>query len=365
MNVTNTMKKKKIICYVAGKSGGHIIPCLTLAQDERKRHPDLNILLLTTDEPLDIQISKESSAISWSIALPLKTASVTGLFDLFRLITQGCITICKTIITLLRYRPIKVVSTGGFLAIPVVICARMLGIPVQLYELNVQPGKATRFLTHWSIDLRICFAQTARYLPKKRCRIVAYPIRFFDNTKQITQKEALTQLHPNDQRKTIFIIGGSQGSLQINSYIKEWVTINPHIHHQIQVIHQIGSQETFNWELFYKEHNIPAVVYQFTFDIALHYSAADLIICRSGAGALFETLFFGKRCITIPLETQENNHQVANALAMQQQYDDLFTVLRQKDLEFDKQLLACKIEFLLQICNSQNHQTETSVNTSL
>lgn len=364
MNVTNTMKKKNIICYVAGKSGGHIIPCLTLAQEEHKKHPHLDILLLTTDEPLDIQISKQSNAISWTISLPLKTVSVTGIFDLFKLIAQGCITICKTIITLLRYRPLKVVSTGGFLAIPVVICARMLGIPVQLYELNVEPGKATRFLAHWSVDLRICFAQTARYLPKQRCRTVAYPIRFFDNTKQVTQKEALAQLHLSDQRKTIFIIGGSQGSLQINSYIKEWITTNSHIHHQIQVIHQIGSQETFNWELFYKEHNIPAVVYQFTFDIALHYSAADLIVCRSGAGALFETLFFGKPCITIPLETNINNHQVDNALAMRQQYDELFTVLRQDEIEGNRELLANNIATLLQIYQIENYEKETSANTN-
>jgi UDP-N-acetylglucosamine--N-acetylmuramyl-(pentapeptide) pyrophosphoryl-undecaprenol N-acetylglucosamine transferase len=364
MNVTNTMKKKNIICYVAGKSGGHIIPCLTLAQDERKRHPHLNILLLTTDEPLDLQISKESNAISWTISLPLKTVSVTGIFDLFKLIAQGSITICKTFITLLRYRPLKVVSTGGFLAIPVVICARILGIPVQLYELNVEPGKATRFLSHWSIDLRICFAQTARYLPKKRCRIVAYPIRFFDNTKQITQKEALAQLHLSDQLKTIFIIGGSQGSLQINNYIKDWITENPHMHNQIQIIHQTGKLDNFNWQLFYKEHNIPAVVYQFTFDIALHYSAADLIICRSGAGALFETLFFGKTCITIPLETNINNHQIANALAMQKQYDELFTVLRQDQLNQNRELLAHTITKLLQIYQSQNYEKEISANAN-
>lgn len=364
MNVTNIMKKKNIICYVAGKSGGHIIPCLTLAQEELNKHPDVKILLLTTNEPLDLQICKQSRAISWSVPLPLKTTSITGISDLMRLVVQGCITICTTIITLLQYRPLKVVSTGGFLAIPVVICARMLGIPVELYELNVQPGKATRLLAHWSVDLRICFAQTARYLPKKRYRTVAYPIRFFDNIKQVTQQEALLQLGLTDQRKTIFIIGGSQGSLQINSYIREWILANPQIHHQIQIIHQIGSQESFNWELFYKDHNIPAVIYPFTMDVALHYSAADLIICRSGAGGLFEALFFGKPCITIPLETKSNNHQVANALAMQQQYDELFTVLRQQQLDQNQKLLADTINKLLQIYQYQNHHKETSANTN-
>lgn len=365
MDITHTMKTKNTICYVAGKSGGHIIPCLTLAQEERKKHPHVKILLLTTNESMDLEISKQCDAISWTVSLPLKTVSATGLLDLFRLITQGCITICKTVITLLRYRPIKVVSTGGFLAIPVVIFARMLGIPVQLYELNVQPGKATTFLAHWAIDLRICFAQTARYLPKQRCRLVAYPIRFFDNIKQVTQIEAVTQLQLNDHRKTVLVIGGSQGSLQINSYIKDWITANPHMHDQIQIIHQTGKLDNFNWQQFYQEHNIPAIVYPFAFDLALHYSAADLIICRSGAGSLFEVLFFGKPCITIPLETKHNDHQVANALAMQKEYDDLFTVLRQNDMEQHKELLADTINRLLQIYPYQTYEKETSATTGL
>ncbi len=357
------MKKKEIICYVAGKSGGHIIPCLTLAQEEQKKHPHIDILLLTTDEPLDLMISKQSYAISWIVCLPLKTTSATGIFELFKLFTQGCITILKTFITLLRYRPLKVVSTGGFLAIPVVICARILGIPVELYELNVEPGRATRFLTHWSIDLRICFAQTARYLAKQKCRIAAYPIRFFDNTKQITQKDALRQLQLHDHRKTVFIIGGSQGSLQINKYIKDWITINPHIHNQIQIIHQIGSQDNFNWQQFYSEYHIPAIVYQFSMEIALHYSAADLIISRSGAGALFEALFFGKPCITIPLETKNNNHQVANALAMQKEYDELFTLLRHAEIEQNNQILANTINKLLHLY-SIHHHNDISISAS-
>lgn len=338
------MKKKNIICYVAGKSGGHIIPCLTLADEELKKNPETKILLFTTNEPLDIQICNYSKAISWLVPLPLKTVSMNRWLSVITLLFQGLATVCKILITLLKYRPKKVISTGGFLAIPVVICARLMAIPVELYELNVEPGRATRFLARWSIDLRICFAQTAKYLPKKRCRLVAYPIRFFDNTKQVSQKEALQQLHLSEQRKTVFILGGSQGSLEINRYIHDWISNNPHLYNQIQLIHQTGLQESFDWKTFYHNKQIPAHVYQFTIDVAVYYAAADLIICRSGAGTLFETLFFGKSCITIPLESKQNNHQVANALAMQQQFDDLFTVLRHEQLNQNRELLGQKIE---------------------
>ncbi len=348
------MKNKRTICYVAGKSGGHIIPCLTLAHEEREKSRNTQILFFTTEEPLDLEITSSSQAITWHVPLPLANVSFKNWLHLPSLLFQLGMTICKTFITLVRHRPVKLICTGGGLAIPVVICARILAIPVQLYELNVEPGRATRFLASWSIDLFTCFAETQRFFPKKRCYKVAYPIRFFDNTKQISQQEALDELFFEKTRKTILILGGSQGSVEINRLIHDWLVHNPHLHDHIQIIHQTGRHDTFNWQRFYQEHMIPARLFSFSQDLALDYSAADLVICRSGAGILFEVLFFGKPCITIPLETPDNKHQVANACAMQQEYDDLFTVIRQEQMLHTKELLYQRISELLDLHQAKN-----------
>ncbi len=348
------MKNNKIVCYVAGKSGGHIIPCLTLADEERRKNQNTQILFFTTEEPLDLEITSSSQAITWHVPLPLANVSFKNVLCLPLLLFQLGMTICKTFIALVRHRPTKLVCTGGFLAIPVVICARILAIPVQLYELNVEPGKATRFLASWSIDLFTCFTETQRFFPNKRCYKVAYPIRFFDNTSQIAQREALRELTFDSTRKTICILGGSQGSLEINRLIHDWLAHNPHLHDYIQIIHQTGRRDTFDWQGFYQEHMIPTQIFSFSQDLALYYSAADLIICRSGAGTLFEVLFFNKPCITIPLETPGNTHQVANACAIEQEYDDLFTVIRREQILHTKELFYQKVSERLDLYQIKN-----------
>jgi UDP-N-acetylglucosamine--N-acetylmuramyl-(pentapeptide) pyrophosphoryl-undecaprenol N-acetylglucosamine transferase len=91
-------------------------------------------------------------------------------------------------------------------------------------------------------------------------------------------------------------------------------------------------------------------VFSFCQDLAPHYAAADLIICRSGAGSLFETLFFGKPCITIPLITKNNTHQLSNALTMQEEYDELFhTFIPTKSTSDDL------LKHMLQILHHQSH----------
>jgi UDP-N-acetylglucosamine--N-acetylmuramyl-(pentapeptide) pyrophosphoryl-undecaprenol N-acetylglucosamine transferase len=343
------MKKKQTICYVAGKSGGHIIPCLTFAREHKEKYPEDDILFFTTETILDIEIVANSTDIKWHIPLPLKNVFLKKWYTIFAIGFNIISTIAKSFFYLIKYRPAKVVCTGGFLAIPVTVCARILAIPVQLYELNVEPGKATRFLSSWSIDLLTCFEQTQAYLPQKKCTKTSYPIRFFGESAQMSQKEALQKLLFSLERKTICILGGSQGSLEINRLIKQWVIAHPHLHEQIQIIHQTGRQDTFNWKAFYTQHNIIHHVFSFSHEMAIYYAAADLIICRSGAGTLFEILFFGKQCITIPLQTPDNNHQLANALAMQEEYGELFTTITKEQLTHNKHILSYHVMDKLQL----------------
>lgn len=319
------MKNTPTVCYVAGKSGGHIIPCLTLAHEEKQEHPETRILFFSTNNKLDIDIIKTSPDVTKWITLPLSTVTCTGIFSGFTLACKLIVSTCKLLYYLITQRPIKMVCTGGFIAIPATICARILAIPVELYELNIEPGKAIKFLSSWSVTIKTCFTETQRSLPRKKCIKTAYPIRFFDTRKQMCQKEALEELKLDPARKTITVLGGSQGSLEINNLVHEFIITHPELHNAIQFIHQTGDNDNFNWQTFYAQHSIPARVFNFCSDLAPHYAAADLILCRAGAGTLFEVLFFGKPCIPVPLVTKHNTHQLKNALAMQQEYNELFT----------------------------------------
>lgn len=331
------MKSRKTICYVAGKSGGHIIPCLTLAREERSKDPNIRTIFFSTDDQLDKSIIEKSSDITDHITLPLKNCTYRNGLQALRLIYNTIRSCFKLLYYFICHRPNAVIATGGFITVPATYCARLLGIPVILYELNAVPGKAIALAARSADEVRICFTQTERLLPGANCMKVSYPIRFFGESVQMSQLKALSQLNLSHTRKTITILGGSQGSDELNNLIQKFLYQHPTLHKHIQIIHQTGNHNLQKLQSFYSDLAVPSITFSFCDNLAPHYAAADIIICRSGAGTLFEVLFFGKTCITVPLITNQNSHQVDNALAMSDRYDELFKafILRKEPGEED------------------------------
>lgn len=95
----------------------------------------------------------------------------------------------------------------------------------------------------------------------------------------------------------------------------------------IQIIHQTGSFEQFDWVGFYHRLGIPALTFSYYEQVKDFYGLADLVICRAGAGTIFEIAFFGKPCIVIPLVASSTAHQVDNAREIAKQYPHLFTMI--------------------------------------
>jgi UDP-N-acetylglucosamine--N-acetylmuramyl-(pentapeptide) pyrophosphoryl-undecaprenol N-acetylglucosamine transferase len=219
-----------------------------------------------------------------------------------------------------------------------------LRIPITLYSLDAVPGKAIQFLTPLATAIITPFATSQKYFPEHRCSVAPYPIKF--NTK-IDQTTALQKLNLSPAKKTIAILGGSQGSLFLNQYMQQWINDPSFPANDIQIIHQTGSVDDTDWQQLYVSKNITAHVFSYHPDLALMYSAADLIICRAGAGTLFEIKFFGKPCIIIPLMTNTTTHQVDNARAMAEEYPEQFYMLTQNYVERNPKILHKQILELL------------------
>lgn len=330
----------QLVAFVAGRSGGHIIPALTLAQAIKNEHPATDIIFFTTAYPLDQAIiKKHGRVISKYVALNLGNVPFFNIFKILVFLINFARAFYKSIKTLRAHKPNHVIAMGGYISIPVCLAARILKIPIHLYDLDAKPGKGTRFLAHYAQKIFICFEQARDYLPANKCEVTAYPIRFEKSAQDLSLDTALEQLHLQPNKKTIFINGGSQGSVFINNRVKEWLELNPHLSSLIQIIHQTGSTDTTNWQEFYREQEIPALIFAYKEDLAACYVAADLIICRSGAGSLFEALFFGKPCLTIPLETATTGHQMYNARALSQKYPELITMLTEQEIKQDNMAL--------------------------
>jgi len=326
------------ICCVAGKSGGHIIPCLTVLKDNHyKEH---NVLFFSANTPLDTTILSDNKNVTWHIMLPLSTRAGSYIKTLF----NACSSFVLSFFYLWKYKPTSIITTGGIVAIPTCIAGYILRIPITLYSLDAVPGKAIQFLTPLATSIITPFATSQKYFPTHKCSVAPYPIKYdsiFD------QKTALQKLQLPSNKRTIAILGGSQGSLFLNDCIKQWINDSSFSADTMNIIHQTGSLDSTDWQQLYASKNITAHVFSYHPDLALMYAAADLIICRAGAGTLFEIKFFNKPCIIIPLMTKTTTHQVDNARAMASEYPELFHTLAQSDVEKDPHILFTCIDEII------------------
>ena len=206
----STNKLPLTICFVAGKSGGHIIPCLTLAHEWHNKHAAGHVIFISSNSLLDKKLTS-NPIITHNYQLKLGNipkSKITGSPVFFYQLLHSFF---SSISILRKHRPTCVVSTGGIIAIPVVFAARLLRIPVELWELNSVPGQAIAFLARYAGTIHVCFEQAKKYFKKYLCVVSPYPTRYSENDK-ITQQEALKKINFTADRFTLFIIGGSQGA---------------------------------------------------------------------------------------------------------------------------------------------------------
>ncbi len=320
-NATTPKKSVTTLACVAGRSGGHILPCLTLAQHSNAT----TTLFFSTHAPLDQALLKNEPIIH----IPLKLNNIPYKNPLRWI--PFCWDFARALYTslssLYTYKPEKVISTGGYIALPVCIAAALLRIPIELYELNVSPGQAILWLTPLATTVYVCFEESKQYFPARKCVLTDYPLRTM--TEQPIHYNACN-LTPG--KKTVLVFGGSQGSEFLNSLMQHLFSAHPELNNHLQLIHQTGSTAP-EWHDWYTQHTIGAHVFDYDAHVSRFYPLVDMIICRAGAGTLFEVCTLNKPIVTIPLETAITAHQLENAYAMQRKYPDMVRVIKQESLE--------------------------------
>ena len=312
------MQKDKpiTICFVSGRSGGHIIPCLTIAKKYKDKDSRHKTILLTTGTELDKKTAARSQYIDQHESFNLCSVPYRKIYVYPKFLTQLAYTFASCLIKFTKNKPQKIISTGSYISIPVCIAGKLLGIPVELFELNVIPGKAIAFLSPIASKIHICFKETERHIKSKSCRLSGYPVRFPTDTLSISQQQAKEKINMESNKKTILVLGGSQGSRFINELIRKMFSSNPKMKDNVQIIHQMSEKDLDLYKKFYSTNSIKSMVIANHKKLEYCYQAADIVICRSGAGTLFETIFFNKKCITIPLQTKHTSHQRNNAITL-------------------------------------------------
>lgn len=324
----HTLKKDTFfskIAFVAGRSGGHILPALTLAQKIKLTQPTTQILFFSSVTDIDKALLKQSRHIvdhHTSIRLSNMPSSIHKRILYCFPFVAACI---KSLCILWQHKPSKIISTGGFIGVPVCLAAWVLRIPIELWELNVQPGKAIKMLSRLACSINCVYKHAYDYFKPLPRKLVPYPLNISTTLAQKTlQPYSLSQ-----KKKRILIIGGSQGSFFINSLvIQHIVQLSKHI----QLIHQTGFNDYERCKNTYASYISCHKLFDYHPTLTNFYPIADLIVARAGAGTLAEIEYFNAKALVIPLETPDTIHQLHNALEMGKKYPNAVQIVREHEL---------------------------------
>ncbi len=301
---------------VAGGSGGHLIPALTLAEHLKGR---ASCFLLTTSRPVESvllrQAQDERTPLQW------KRVDLKRFTPVWRWLWPGYLihqlkAVRQIRLILQEFRPDVVVGFGGYLSAAGVFIARRSRIPTVLHEQNLLPGSANRWFASLTDTVAVSFPQTKDFLSRRaRVEVTGNPIR--PHLKQADPQQARRFFGFDDRRPVLVIMGGSQGSQAINRLtLRMWEGASVPEQQEIQVIHLAGPAEISSIEERYHRRGIEARVYGFLQEMEMAYAAAGMAISRAGATSIAEMTALQVPAILIPYP-HAGGHQLANARWME------------------------------------------------
>jgi len=305
------MNKLRII-FAGGGTGGHLFPAITIANRLKKRvEPDTRaeFLFVGTKRGLEYRMRN-------NLGYPLELINARGLQRsltltnlLFPIVLIG--SILKSILILSRFKPDVVIGTGGYVMAPVILAAVLLGKARVIQEQNSYPGLATRKLAGMVDKLFLGFGSASRYF-KKGCNLIETGNPVKEIIGKASRQEGIDFFRLDENKKTILILGGSQGASKINSNIKDDLEKLPD---DFQLIWQTGERDYKEVAAYAGGKVSGRALFPFLSRMELAYAAADLVIARAGALTLAEIAVCKLPAILIPYPFATGNHQMINARA--------------------------------------------------
>ena len=229
--------------------------------------------------------------------------------------------------TLMRkIKPDIVFSKGGFVAVPVVLAAKHLHIPVIIHESDMTPGLANKISLSAATKVCCNFPETMGYIPEGKAVLTGSPIR--EELLHGNKLAALNLCGFAANKPVILVIGGSQGSVAVNDAVRG---ILPELLKKYQVIHLCGKGKLDSTKTDMEGY------IQFEYvkkELADLFALADVCISRAGANAICELLALRKPNLLIPLSANASRgDQILNANSFAKQ--GFSTVLEEEVLTAD------------------------------
>ncbi|MCL5016183.1 MAG: UDP-N-acetylglucosamine--N-acetylmuramyl-(pentapeptide) pyrophosphoryl-undecaprenol N-acetylglucosamine transferase [Patescibacteria group bacterium] len=334
------MTSKIKILLTGGGSGGHVYPLIAVSQA---------LKTLAAEKGVSLELGYVGSYGGYRAVLEnndirvykILSSKLRRYFSLSNLIEfpKFVLGFVQALGRISTFAPDVVFSKGGPGALPVVLAASFLKIPIVIHESDSIPGLTSAITARFAEKVAVSFASSEKYFPGKTV-LTGNPIRkeLLQAVEGKTTEECKKLLGLSSSLPLILFIGGSQGAVGINNLVLnniEKLTKKYQVLHQTgkanydEVSEKLSSKIETNGALKDRYKPVP----YFDEDMPIALCGADLIVSRAGAGSVFEIASFGKPSILISFSRLVQNHQLSNAKEYEESGATL--VMEKKELDSD------------------------------
>ncbi len=326
------------IVIACGGTGGHLFPGIAVAEACCDRGHE--VLLLISEKKIDSLAVEGYGQLAFErvqsvpMPRPLSPAIVPFAF--------------RSLLGLLRCRRILknfgatvVMGMGGFTSTIPLVAGRLGGCRTLVHESNAIPGRANRLNARFCDRVLVGLEACAAHFDAAKTRVVGTPLRS-GLEQQPDKTEALQHFGLQPDKKTLLVMGGSQGARGINQMVSQ--SLATFSDAGVQVLHIAGTDDFEMVREAFGESGGAGCVLEFCAEMGMAYAAADVAVCRSGASSLAELAYFALPAVLIPYPFAADDHQTRNA----EIYERLGAALlyQQKDLDA-AQLAAILIDLIV------------------
>ncbi|MEY3714095.1 MAG: hypothetical protein RL321_1715 [Pseudomonadota bacterium] len=290
------------VMIMAGGTGGHVFPALSLADWLRQR--GFRIVWLGTARGIEARLVPAAGIeIEWIDIGGLRGKNIATLLAAPWRLARA---LWQSLRAIWRHRPVVVVGLGGYVTGPGGVAARLAGKPLVIHEQNAVAGFTNRMLA--KVATRVLEGFEGGFAASVGAIAVGNPVReaFF------ALPAPAARFAGRNEALRVLVIGGSQGAQRLNSLVPSAMA-KLKAEFDIVVRHQSGERGFETTRAAYADSAVSAEVTAFIDDVAAAYAWADVVICRAGALTVAEVAAAGLAAIFIPLPSAVDDHQTRNA----------------------------------------------------
>lgn len=287
----------------AGGTGGHMFPAQSLSEELTRMGWECAMVT-------DARGRKHAGRIKADPIIEVQAASISPRRPIQAL--RGALKLARGIrqakAFMREWKPDVVIGFGGYPSFPALKAAESLDIPRIVHEQNAVLGRVNRVFAKKATAVASGFEDLAKLPAGTRHIVVGNPLRDAILNAKPTQGEGLNLL----------IVGGSLGANIISDVVPKAVAgLTSELRDKLRVTQQTTALHLDAAKRVYADANVPATLDIFFGDIEQHLAKADLIIARAGASSVSEIALMGKPSILVPLAIAMDDHQTANARALE------------------------------------------------